>query len=42
MGQFIWRGQLHWVQGPGTGAGTILEFDLASNILPTAGIYKTV
>jgi len=29
----------------GTGAGTcttILEFDLAGNILPTAGIYKTV
>jgi hypothetical protein len=26
----------------GTGAGTILEFDLAGNILPTAGTYKTV
>jgi len=26
----------------GTGAGTILEFDLASNVLPTAGTYKTV
>jgi len=26
----------------GSGAGTILEFDLASNILPTAGTYKTV
>jgi len=26
----------------GTGAGTILEFDLASNVLPTAGAYKTV
>jgi len=27
---------------PLTGAGTILEFDLASNILPMAGTYKTV
>jgi len=26
----------------GTGAGTILEFDSAGNILPTAGTYKTV
>jgi len=26
----------------GTGAGTILEFDLAGNILPTAGTYKNV
>jgi len=26
----------------GTGAGTILEFDLANNVLPTAGTYKTV
>jgi len=26
----------------GTSAGTILEFDLAGNILPIAGIYKTV
>jgi len=26
----------------GTGVGTILEFDLASNVLPTAGTYKTV
>jgi len=26
----------------GTGTGTILEFDLASNMLPTAGTYKTV
>jgi len=26
----------------GTSAGTILEFDLASNILPLAGTYKTV
>jgi len=26
----------------GTGAGTILEFDLAGNVLPTAGSYKTV
>jgi len=26
----------------GTGVGTILEFDLAGNILPTAGTYKTV
>jgi len=26
----------------GTGAGTILEFDLAGNELPTAGTYKTV
>jgi len=26
----------------GTGAGSILEFDLASNVLPTAGTYKTV
>jgi len=26
----------------GTGAGTILEFDLAGNVLPTAGTYKTV
>ena len=26
----------------GTGAGTILEFDSTSNILPTAGTYKTV
>jgi len=26
----------------GTGVGTILEFDSASNVLPTAGTYKTV
>jgi len=26
----------------GTSTGTILEFDLARNILPTAGTYKTV
>jgi len=26
----------------GTSVGTILEFDLASNVLPTAGTYKTV
>jgi len=26
----------------GTGAGTVLEFDLASNVLLTAGTYKTV
>jgi len=26
----------------GTGTGTILEFDLAGNILPMAGTYKTV
>jgi hypothetical protein len=26
----------------GTGTGTILEFDLAGNVLPTAGTYKTV
>jgi len=26
----------------GTSAGTILEFDSAGNILPTAGTYKTV
>jgi len=26
----------------GTGAGTILEFDLAGNVLPMAGTYKTV
>jgi len=26
----------------GTGKGTILEFDLAGNVLPTAGTYKTV
>jgi len=26
----------------GTGVGTILEFDLACNMLPTAGTYKTV
>jgi len=26
----------------GTGKGTILEFDSASNVLPTAGTYKTV
>jgi len=26
----------------GTGAGTILEFDLAGNMIPTAGTYKTV
>jgi len=26
----------------GTGAGTILEFDSAGNILPTAGTYKTI
>jgi len=26
----------------GTGAGTILEFNSASNILPTAGTYETV
>jgi len=26
----------------GTGTGTILEFDSASNVLPTAGTYKTV
>jgi len=26
----------------GTGTGTILEFDSAGNILPTAGTYKTV
>jgi len=26
----------------GTGEGTILEFDLAGNVLPTAGTYKTV
>jgi len=26
----------------GTGVGTILEFDLAGNILPTEGTYKTV
>jgi len=26
----------------GTGVGTILEFDLAGNILPMAGTYKTV
>jgi len=26
----------------GTGAGTILEFDLGGNVLPTAGTYKTV
>jgi len=26
----------------GTGAGTILEFDSASSILPMAGTYKTV
>jgi len=26
----------------GTGAGTILEFDSAGNVLPTAGTYKTV
>jgi len=26
----------------GTGTGTILEFDLAGNVLPTVGTYKTV
>jgi len=26
----------------GTGVGTILEFDLGGNVLPTAGTYKTV
>jgi len=26
----------------GTGTGTILEFDSAGNVLPTAGTYKTV
>jgi len=26
----------------GTGMGTILEFDSAGNVLPTAGTYNTV
>jgi len=26
----------------GTGTGTILEFDLGGNVIPTAGTYKTV
>jgi len=30
------------VASTGTSAGTILEFDLAGNILPMAGTYKTV
>jgi len=30
------------VASTGTGAGTILEFDLADNVLPMAGTYKTV
>jgi len=30
------------VASAGTGTGTILEFDLAGNILPTPGTYKTI
>jgi len=30
------------IASKGNGADTILEFDLASNVLPTAGTYKTV